>query len=84
MIDTMMPKISDARFEALEAHNQNLQADQQRMVDDMQKSRKESTDLIWQLLQNMQQFQLMVCARLDALETKEHSTLQPISSLRSE
>ncbi|CAA7405899.1 unnamed protein product [Spirodela intermedia] len=84
MIGAMAPKISDVCFEALKTDNENLRADQRKMVEDMEKSKEESMDLMRQLLQNMQQFQLTVYVRLDALEKKEHSTLQPTSSLRPE
>lgn len=78
-----MPKIIDACFEAIEVDNENIRADQKRMVKDIQKAREESTDLMHQLLQNMQQFQLIVCTRLEALEKKEQPNLQPTSSYRS-
>ncbi|CAA7403592.1 unnamed protein product [Spirodela intermedia] len=68
----MTPKILGACFEALNADNKNLRADQRRMVEDIQKVREESMDLMSQLLQNI----------LEALEKKEHHNLQPTSSYR--
>ncbi|CAA7401659.1 unnamed protein product [Spirodela intermedia] len=62
----MAPKIANVCFEALEADNENLWADQQKMAEDMQKSLEISTDLMHQLLKNMQQFQPTVGARLDS------------------
>ncbi|CAA6666789.1 unnamed protein product [Spirodela intermedia] len=69
-MSTMTSKILGARFEALKADNENLRADQRRMVEDIQKVREESMDLMPQLLQNI----------LEALEKKEHHNLQPTSS----
>lgn len=47
----MAPKLADNRVETLEV-------DQQRLAEDMQESKEESTNLMWQIFQNMQQFQL--------------------------
>lgn len=59
-----MVKATDIRVETLEA-------DQQRLAEDIQKSKEESIDLMQQLLQNMYQFQLSVCDRLKSLEKKK-------------